>query len=125
MSLPELTLPTSVNDALLAVTVRETLESLETRALDPSLRRLLAGELSSPEWQAFLVELSHVWNRFDHAVIRGTPALSDERIALLLALALNAGFKPTAATRSSSTSRCRPGPPNYLKPCATGTFIPT
>ncbi|MBW3505714.1 TauD/TfdA family dioxygenase [Pseudomonas sp. NKUCC02_KPG] len=94
MSLPELTLSTSVNDALLAVTVRETLESLETRALDPSLRRLLAGELSSPEWQAFLIELSHAWNRFDHAVIRGTPALSDERIALLLALALNAGFKP-------------------------------
>lgn len=54
MSLPELTLPTSVNDALLAVTVRETLESLETRALDPSLRRLLAGELSSPNGKPFL-----------------------------------------------------------------------
>lgn len=94
MSIPELTLPTIVNDALLAVTVRETLESLEARVLDPSQRRLLAGELSSPEWQDFLVELSRLWNRFDHVVMRGTTALSDERIALLLALALNAGFKP-------------------------------
>lgn len=94
MSLQELTLPTSVNDALLAATERETLESLETRALDPSLRRDLAEELSSPEWKAFLVELSHVWNRFDHAVIRGTPALSDGRVALLLALALDSRFKP-------------------------------
>lgn len=94
MSIPELTIPTIVNDALLAVTVRETLESLEARILDPSQRRLLAGELSSPEWQDFLVELSRLWNRFDHVVMRGTTALSDERIALLLALALNAGFKP-------------------------------
>ncbi|MDX7834285.1 hypothetical protein SJS85_02450 [Aeromonas caviae] len=94
MSIPELTIPTIVNDALLAVTVRETLESLEARVLDPSLRRLLAGELSSPEWQAFIVELSRLWNRFDHVVMRGTTTLGDERIALLLALALNAGFKP-------------------------------
>jgi len=94
MSLPELTLPASVKDALLAVTARDTLESLETRALNTSLRRVLARELSSLEWQAFLVELSHSWNRFDHVVVRGTPALSDERIALLLALALDSGFKP-------------------------------
>lgn len=94
MSLQELTLPTSVNDALLAATERETLESMETRALDPSLRRDLAEELSSPEWKTFLVELSHVWNRFDHAVIRGTPVLSDGRVALLLALALDSRFKP-------------------------------
>jgi hypothetical protein len=94
MSLPELTLPASVKESLLAVTARETLESLEVRALNTSLRRALARELSSLEWQAFLVELSHAWNRFDHVVVRGTPALSDERIALLLALALDAGFKP-------------------------------
>lgn len=94
MSHPELTLPASVNDALLAMTARDTLETLEARALDPSLRRVMAGELSSPEWKTFLVELSLAWSRFDHAVIRGNPALSDERIALLLALALNAGFKP-------------------------------
>ncbi|MGN2432789.1 TauD/TfdA family dioxygenase [Pseudomonas syringae] len=94
MSHPELTLPASVNDALLAMTARDTLETLEARALDPSLRRVMAGELSSPEWKTFLVELSLAWSRFDHAVIRGNPALSDERIALLLALAVNAGFKP-------------------------------
>lgn len=94
MSLPELTLPASVKNALLAVTARDTLESLEARALDTSLRRVLARELSSPEWQAFLVELSQAWNRFDHVVVRGTTALCDERIALLLALALDAGFKP-------------------------------
>ncbi|EKT4467557.1 hypothetical protein QEL93_002970 [Pseudomonas putida] len=94
MSRPELTLPASVKDALLAVTARDTLESLEARALDTSLRRVLAQELSSLEWQAFLVELSLAWNRFDHVVVRGTPALSDERIPLLLALALDAGFKP-------------------------------
>lgn len=94
MSLPELTLPASVKDALLAVTMRDTLESLEARALDTSQRRVLARELSSLEWQAFLVELSRAWNRFDHVVVRGTPALSDERIPLLLALALDAGFKP-------------------------------
>lgn len=93
MSIPEINMHGSVSDALLAVSLREPLELLEMRALAPSLRDALAEELLCPEWQAFVVELSQVWNRFDHAVIRGTPVLSDERIAVLLALALNARFK--------------------------------
>lgn len=94
MSSPELTLPTRVNEALLAVSTHETIESLEARALDISQRHALARELSSREWQAFFVDLSSAWNQFDHAVIRGGPALSDERIALLLAVALDVEFKP-------------------------------
>lgn len=94
MTGPELILPPSVSEALLGIAERNTLESLEARALDTTQRRALAEELSSFQWRAFLDELSRVWSAFDHAVVRSCPALNDERAALLLALSFDAEFKP-------------------------------
>jgi hypothetical protein len=94
MSIPELSLSATVSEMLGAIAASESLESFEARALDPTERRALATELASPEWRAFIIELARAWRMHDHAVVRGLPVLGDGTTTLLLALALDAEFKP-------------------------------
>lgn len=73
MKSPELELPSTVSEAICEIAARESLESLEARALDPEHRRSLATELASPEWQSTILELAKAWEKYDHVIIRGLP----------------------------------------------------
>jgi len=94
MSVPELKLSATVGEALRALAAREPLESLESRALDSTRRRTLAGELASADWHDFVFELGRLWRNRDHVVVRGVPVEGDGATTLLLALAFDAAFKP-------------------------------
>lgn len=94
MIVPELKLSSMVSETLCGLANRESLESLETRALDPMQRRALADEIASPYWQDFVIELARTWSTRDHAIVRGLPVVGDGATTLLLALALDAEFKP-------------------------------
>lgn len=93
MKSPELQLSPSVSQALCAFAARESLESLEARALDPKQRRSLISELDSPAWQSTIAKLARIWGIYDHAVVRGLPVVGEGATTLLLALALDSEFK--------------------------------
>ena len=89
----EFVLPPLLSEALCAFAARESLESLEARALDPKQRKFLLSELDSPAWRFMIKKIARIWSAYDHAIIRGLPIVGEGTTTLLLALVLGSEFK--------------------------------